>query len=343
MFKTLSELEEYCLDKVKSGQCENGEFKTFLFFPGKKENGWIYSGPSVFLTTSIAIALLSSDDEKVKSITGKAAQFVRSQMEAGGLWRFYPHNGLFKFNTPLDVDDTSLASFLLTKCGVDFPDNKKLLLKQIDKRGNFYVWFLPRFKYLSMPGFLLRLVADLRYSLPIFFAMKGRTDAPLINYNDFEHSVSSNAVLYLSNTKETQKSINHITEDILFGNEHNLYFYPSFLFTLFHISRAYRQGISDFSNLKEKVGNYFKSNREQVEKNLLNKAIGAITLLNFEIENHMVRELMYDILKSSEKEINTPYGYFCTKDRNMEGGSVEFNCAIIFYAIQLYRSSNIEK
>jgi len=59
MLKRLAEVEDFCLKTIDLGQMENGEFKTFLFFPGKEDNGWIYAGPSVFLTSSIAITLIS--------------------------------------------------------------------------------------------------------------------------------------------------------------------------------------------------------------------------------------------------------------------------------------------
>jgi hypothetical protein len=332
----LIDIADFCLGKIEMGQSETGEFKTFLYFPGKSENGWIYSGPSVFLTSSIAISLLNTDNFLAKNIREKAALFVRSQMEPSGLWRFYPHNGLFKFNTPMDVDDTCLASYLLKKCNIKFPENKEYILKQIDRKGNFYVWFLPRLRYLYSPSFFINLVFDLRYSFPIFFPLKGRTTAPLIKYNDYEHAVSSNAVLYLSKTKETQKTINHITEDVLFGNEHNMFFYPDFLFTLYHISRAYNEGISDFENLKQKVNSYFLVNKQACSSNILNKAISIITLLNFKINSNLVDEFLSDIIKADKNEIAAPYAYFCTKDRNMVGGSAEFTCAVVYDAIQKY-------
>lgn len=337
MFNSFVELENYCLNTIKEGQLEDGEFKTFLFFPGKSENGWIYAQPSVFLSSSIAIALLGSENEMAKSICLKAAAFVRSQMEDIGLWRFYPHHGLFKFNTPMDVDDTSLASYLLEKCNIQFPDNRKYLLDQIDSKGNFYVWFLPRLRYIKAPKFLFRLIKDLRFSFPIFFPMKGRTTAALINYNDHEHAVSSNAILYLKKSKETQASIHHLTEDILFGNEHNLFFYPDFLFTLYHVSRAYDSGITDFYNLKEKVKNYLIEHRTIVFENVLNKAISLIILLNYKIEIDLVEELKEALLNSEKEVLNKPYPYFCTKDRNMVGGSIEFTCATVFNAIQKYQ------
>lgn len=340
MKNNLETISQFCLQTIKEGQLSNGEFKTFLFFPGKAENGWIYSGPSVFLTSSIAIALLKSENSVAKEICLKSAKFIKSQMEADGLWRFYPHHGLFKFNTPMDVDDTSLASYLLKECNIDFSDNKNILLKQIDRKGNFYIWFLPRLRYIFNFKFFFRLIFDLRFSFPIFFPLKGRTDAALISYGDFEHAVSANAILYLSKTSETQKTINHITEDILFGNEHNLFFYPGELYTYYHVSRVYASGISEFENLKEKVSNFFKNNLDEVNKNVLNQSIGLITLLNFKIEQSLIEALIFEVSNTSHESIAAPYAYFCTKDRNMVAGSKEFTCATVMEATRLYITSN---
>lgn len=337
MENKLKEIEDFCLGIIENGQLENGEFKTFLFFPGKAENGWIYSGPSVFLTSSIAIALLKSENTKAKSICEKAAKFVHSQMEEDGLWRFYPHHGLFKFNTPMDVDDTSLASYLLSELNIGFPDNKKILLKQTDKWGNFYIWLLPRLRYLNQPKLFFRLLFDLRYSFPIFFPLKGRTDTALIRYGDFEHAVSANAILYMKQNQQTQKTINHITEDILFGNEHNYFFYPGELYTYYHVSRVYDEGVKDFENLKEKVSYFFKNNLDNINENVLNQAIALITLVNFDIEKEIRTSLMEKIANTSTDDMAAPYAYFCTKDRNMVGGSKEFTCATIMEAIRKYR------
>ncbi len=339
---SLPEIEAFCLQTISQGQQENGEFKTFLFFPEKAENGWIYAGPSVFLTSSIAITLLKNENPLAQDICSKAAQYVKSQMEPGGLWRFYPHHGLFKFNTPMDSDDTSLASYLLQQKGFSFPDNRANLYKQVTRKGDFYIWFLPRIRFLSNPILLLRLVLDLRHSFPVFFPLKGRTTAALINYNDTEHAVNANAILYLGERPETQKSINHLVEDLLFGNTHNQYFYPGILYTYYHTSRLYSElGIKQFENLRNKVTNYFLNGFNMAEANVQDKAIAALTLVNFNIKLQLIDDLFSEIRNCSFNDIASPYDYFCTKDRKMAGGCAEFTCAIVAEAIRKYSSGKL--
>ena len=330
MKNRLLEIEDFCLKKIDEGQLESGEFKTFLFFPDKSENGWIYAGPSVFLTTSIAITIHRSTHVIAQKICSKASKYVKSQMELGGLWRFYPHHGLFKFNTPMDIDDTSLASYFLLKSNVNFPDNKALLYNQITRKGDFYIWFLPRVSFLKNIKLFFSLVFDIRYSFPVFFPLKGRTSAPLISYYDTEHAVNANALLYLGEHAETKKAINHLVEDLLFGNAHNQFFYPGVLYTYYHVSRLYdEQGIMQIENLKNKVENYFNLELDINKMNIQDKAVAVLTLLNFKLNVKLINGLMEQISNTPTSEIEMPYGYFCTKDRNMIGGCKEFTCAII--------------
>jgi hypothetical protein len=325
-----------CLKYIANSQEQNGEFKTYLYFPGKPENGWIYAGPSVFITSTIAINLLDIPNTDAKQVCIKAAKYVKTQMESGGLWRFYPHNGLFKFNTPLDIDDTSLASYLLSKEGIVFPDNRSLLLHQVERRKNFQIWFLPRFKLLVKPSYWLRLVFDLRFSWPIFFPMRGRTNAPLIAFSDFEHAVNANVLLYLGKSQQTQSIINHMVEDLLFGSKHNLYFYPNYLFVYYHVSRLYKSGIEDVANTRNMIENYLSSNKELIHSSVFNQATALATLCNFGSKHSLVSELANQIELINIEEIFTNHPYFCTKDRNMLGGSEALTASIVANAISLY-------
>ncbi len=320
MDEEIKKAKQFCLDLIINEQAKSGEFKTYLYFPEKNENGWIYSGPSVFLTSCIAIELLNINEEKVKNIVNKAAGFVKSEMNEYGLWRFYPHQGLFKFNTPLDVDDTSLASFLLQKCNIDMPKNKEYLLSQIDRKGNFNIWFFPRFRFLRYPKLFFLLLLDFKNYYPILFPMKGRTNKGLVSYNDFEHAVSANALLYLGKSKETQKSINHLIEDFLFGNEHNQFFYPDELFTYYHISRLYKNGINDFENVKTKTETFIL-NTSFDKKNFLEKVLLLLTCKNYNIQTQLYQKEFQNLLSCYESELQNHFGYFCTKDRMMIGGS----------------------
>lgn len=337
MQQDLLKVKQSCIDFIANYQDNNGEFKTNLYFPGKPENGWIYAGASVFITSCIAINLMGINDKKADSIRNKAANYVKSQMEQGGLWRFYPHNGLFKFNTPLDIDDTSLASYLLANEKIPFPDNRPFIYKQLVNKRNFNIWFLPRIKFLTTaPMYWLRLALDLKYSWPIFFPLKGRTTAPLIAFSDTEHAVNANVILYLGKTNQTQTAINHLIEDLLFGNKHNLFFYPGYLFTYYHISRLYETGIGDFENTKQHVENYMLNNNQVVNESVFNKAIALLTLSNYKSKLPLKDRLAADIAEANEADIFSNYGYFCTKDRNMVGGSEALTASIVVKAISEY-------
>lgn len=343
LFQKLQLLQADIVKQIQAEQLPNGEFKTQLFFPKKSDNGWIDVGSSVFITSSIGILLCDIQNKEAQKLAKNAAHFVKQQMEPLGLWRFYPHHGLFKFNTPLDVDDTALASLLLQKCNIEFPNNKTFLLQQQDSKGNFLIWYLPRLRYLLQPKFFWFLINDLNLSYPIFFPLKGRTTEPLARFNDYEHAVTANVLLYLGKNEATQKSIYHLAEDLLFGSEIKTHFYPHLLFIYFHVSRLYVLGITEFSNLKQKICNYIEQENEVIHASVLNQSVAAITLMNFKISSDKVKDLILKIADTPLEKIAAPYPYFCTKDRNMEGGSVAFTYAIVCAALQKFQDLYEEK
>ena len=106
-----------------------------------------------------------------------------------------------------------------------------------------------------------------------------------------------------------------MVEDLLFGNNHNQYFYPSILYTYFHVSRLYSDlEIKQIENLKNKVINYFKNEYDIDKMNIQEKAIAILTLLNFKINIPLLKILITDISVSSYDDIAKPYGYFTSVD-----------------------------
>lgn len=70
----------------------------------------------------------------------RALRFLRSQMEAGGLWRYWTADDPMHDQIPPDLDDTSCVSALLHRHGIPFPDNRELLRTFADGRGLFQTW-----------------------------------------------------------------------------------------------------------------------------------------------------------------------------------------------------------
>src|SRR5207249_9706908 len=72
----------------------------------------------------------------------RALDFLQREMEPDGLWRHPSTASRGYRHTPLDVDDTSIASSALAAAGRRFPDNRALLLANRDRRGLFLTWIV---------------------------------------------------------------------------------------------------------------------------------------------------------------------------------------------------------
>ena len=70
----------------------------------------------------------------------RALRFLRSQMEPGGLWRYWTAADPMYEEIPPDLDDTSCVSALLHGHGIPFPDNRELIRGFAGKQGLFQTW-----------------------------------------------------------------------------------------------------------------------------------------------------------------------------------------------------------
>ncbi|HZI49507.1 MAG TPA: hypothetical protein VFD75_17050, partial [Pyrinomonadaceae bacterium] len=91
--------------------------------------------PCVF-PTALAARMLSitSGADRVRS---RALDFLEREMHPDGLWRHPSSDKPMHYDTPLDVDDTSIASVALATAGRQVPDNRRFLLANRDRRGLF--------------------------------------------------------------------------------------------------------------------------------------------------------------------------------------------------------------
>jgi len=334
--------QELLFNFLAERQRSNGEFQSTIFFPALPLNGWIYAGPSPFTTSCILMALGDIDNDITKQIKTNGCKFIISLMERNGLWRFYPHGGIFKFNTPCDLDDTVLASYVLKKNGYSYPANEKLIYYQQKKDGLFYTWDFPRLKMLFQnPYHFFWLTKDLKDTYKILFPLKGRTEHPLISFSDSEYTVNANVLFFLGQNERTLQCINIITESILFGHEEELkqHFYFSKTFLYYHISRCYAAGIETFGRLSQHIENYFagKIDNAGCVVNVLESATALTTLINLNINNSLTDRIAGYLSNLPIDAITQPYAYYTVKDRNMIGGSSELTAALYLEAMSKLR------
>lgn len=139
-----------------------------------------------------------ADVPGTESVRSRALDFLLAEMEPGGLWRHPSRQSPGHSFTPLDVDDTALASAALRAAGRRFPDNRRRLAAQRLRNGLFGTWIARRW---------LR-----PRKIRQFFETYGMPD-------DVDSVVNANAVFYLGERPETGPAIAHMVSILREGCE----------------------------------------------------------------------------------------------------------------------------
>jgi hypothetical protein len=146
--------------------------------------------PAVF-GAALAARTLSITPSAAR-VRSRALDFLVREMHPDGLWRYPSTDKPTFYDTPFDVDDTSIASMALLAAGREVPDNHRFLLANRDRRGLFKTWIV---RWWPHPFLTWR-----------FFiwttAQMGDVDAVVI----------ANAIVYLGDCEETRPSIEHMLD-----------------------------------------------------------------------------------------------------------------------------------
>jgi hypothetical protein len=153
--------------------------------------------PCVF-PTALAARMLSITPA-ADGVRSRALDFLEREMHPDGLWRHPSSAKPMHYDTPLDVDDTSLASVALADAGRPVPNNRRFLIANRNRRGLFKTWIV---RWWPHPLLTYRFF---KYTT----AERGDVDAVVI----------ANVVVYLGDCEETKPSIAHLLEVLLANNE----------------------------------------------------------------------------------------------------------------------------
>jgi hypothetical protein len=181
---------------LESAQLPSGEIPIEIS-PTPDMTGECVREPCVFPAALTARTLsITSAAARVRS---RALDFLEREMHRDGLWRHPSSDKAQHYDTPLDVDDTSLASVALAAAGREVPDNRRFLLANRDRRGLFKTWIV---RWWPHPVLTHRFF---RYTT----AEVGDVDAVVI----------ANVVIYLGACEETRRSIAHMLEVLRANSE----------------------------------------------------------------------------------------------------------------------------
>ncbi len=171
---------------LESAQLPSGEIPIELS-PTAEMTGECVREPVVFPAAVAARVLaIAPPAERVRS---RAIEFLLREMEPGGLWRHPSSEKPDHYYTPLDVDDTSIASSALLAAGRQFPDNRRHILANRERSGLFRTWIVRWWRHPRMTYRFFRYIAE---------------------PGDVDSVVNANVIYYLGDRKETRPAIAHL-------------------------------------------------------------------------------------------------------------------------------------
>ena len=228
-------------------QLPSGEFET-LAGPDPDFVSNSQPDPILFTTVHVAISLLEVRHDAAAEMVPRAAEFLRSEMLPGGLWRFWTASHPGSPGIPPDTDDTACIAHLLQQLGIPFPDNRASLLGNRSPQETFYTWILPRPRHLLHPGawHLFRRSAKAREAVAIFFRSGQEPPDPL----GVEAVVNANALLYLGDGPHTSCVSRWLADVVRQGRATSSDRYYQSEYALFHaLARCIEHGVASLQDL----------------------------------------------------------------------------------------------
>jgi hypothetical protein len=232
---------------LRQAQLPHGEFRTLLGSDIHLSNAVLDSSP--FVTSFVVYALSYIDRVPVADMVGRALSFLRSEMEFGGVWRYYGTRQFKHCRIPPDLDDTACACYALQINGQRVPRNRWLFRYNRDEAGRFLTWILVKKERTFAPRFrLARLIGTLQAQLACRAApvptipshprlLSTRRD--IVPADDVDPVVNANAILYLGEGGDTAPAVAYLTALIRNGPADSFSFYYKDLLALYYmIARA---------------------------------------------------------------------------------------------------------
>ena len=228
---------------------------------------------SPFVTSLVVYSLSFVDHPLAHEMTDRGVDFLRSEMEGPGLWRYWSSRNPRHDELELDVDDTCCAAHVLRANGRAFPANEAALLANRSPEGLFYTYVAPR------TGSAAQVVEALGQLANAATIIKLAAAGMLHEIGSVVHA---NALLYLGESNETQPVVAHLTGLVQRVEEAGASrYYPDPLAFYYTLSRAYFAGCAGLGAAREEVVGRVQERVEAGFGSALATALAACTLFNF--------------------------------------------------------------
>ena len=238
------------LQFLRERQLPDGEFQTeFRAARETAPDGTVHdrlvfdSSPFVTALVLHSIAHAGDLDPGVAAMTQRGLDFLASEMDPGGLWRYWARKNPMRPLIPPDLDDTACAAQLLRLHKRPLPDNHWLFCESHDPHGAFYTW-------LYRPNTLRKLWLWLRTGGKAFsyqekiWQWTGKDDVCAV--------VNANVLFYLGETAGTARAAAHLVEVLHNTQEQKaIVFYNDRMSLYYMASRAFASGVTLLAAARE--------------------------------------------------------------------------------------------
>jgi len=229
------------------------------------------------------------------------------------------------------------VSSLLQCYGVDFPDNRSLMLLNRDRTGLFYTWLVFRPTLTLNPLYWRTLCSEftiLRYTA----FWKG----PESEYNDIDGVVNANVLFYLGDRPETRRVISWLIEIVQSGREAVCDKWYRDPFTFYYaLSRNRHAGIEAFDAVREPILARLAGAAQgdgQIGENALHTALAANTLINYDDRSTLLVRAV-EFLQRTQGENGSwpgaPY-YYGGPKKATSWGSAELTTGLCLEALHRF-------
>ena len=327
------------LDFLRAAQLPYGEFKTLVGTRKSLKKGYFESAPFVTSFIVNALALFPRDD--VGDMLDKALDFMSSEQDLGGVWRYWGLRDHKHFRLPPDLDDTACISFALQAAGRRPPDNLWAFRYARDDRGRFLTWLTPSRRRLFSPRFwMIHALGRLREAISQLTADPNQVEdsrfaVARLNLGDVDPVVNANVVLYLGERSETAAAIEYLSQLVRDGLPEDFsQYYKEPLSLYYVIARCRRHASPVFADLKTPIieGVLARIGPDGQFENVLWAAVAASVLMSFDPASPAIPLAIDQILRSQRD-----HGAWAPHIFYNVYGSEEFTTSFCLEALGLYQ------
>jgi len=304
-------------------------FENYPEFSEKKHLGWHYRYPSPYLHANVMYSLLNCGFSEKDDLLVLGKQFLLNTKEVGNIWRFWKtedaDHAVF-----CGTDDTAIASLVLSKLDVNC-NNRKILESCIKNDGTIRTWIIsrPNMLLINLRSYLWlrRVDRPVNHTIKLGFLKK----------DDVDTNITLNTLTYLGETERTESTVKYIIDVWLNRTTSHFLYYINKPIFVYHIARAFKEGVLSFRVLKEPILKYIKdeyNNFHFVELMMAFLAIKYMSI-NDSVCNEIKKKVIDQI--NEKKLFLEPFPIITGVHRRYFGGG---GCLTAAWFIEFYNYMN---